>query len=59
MGLIEGLWLLDLLNIVKYNETDVFDSILNISPGNWVALFIFYLVFVISMTFVKSLIENR
>lgn len=34
--ILAGLWLLDILNFVKYNGVDVFDSILNITPKDWV-----------------------
>lgn len=40
MDLIWGIWLLDLLNLVKYNGFDVFDTVLNISSGNWCGIII-------------------
>ncbi len=38
MELISGIWLLDVLNILKYQGVDIFDSIVNISPGTWCLL---------------------
>lgn len=33
--ILSGIWFLDILNLLKYQGVDVFDSILNIDPGVW------------------------
>lgn len=40
MELISGIWLLDVLNILKYNGVDIFDSIVNVNAGTWCVLFV-------------------
>lgn len=33
--ILNGIWILDILNILKYQGVDIFDSILNIEPSVW------------------------
>ncbi|HSQ89562.1 hypothetical protein [Romboutsia sp.] len=48
MNLLFGIWLLDCINLIKYNGVDVFDSILNISSSQWWSIAIpFVLVYII------------
>lgn len=40
MDLIGGIWLLDILNILKYQGVDIFDSVVNVTPGTWCILLV-------------------
>ena len=54
MDLIGGVWLLDILNILKYQGVDIFDSIVNVSPGTWCILLFASIILGIIMGLISS-----
>ena len=54
MDLIGGVWLLDTLNILKYQGVDIFDSIVNVSPGTWCILLFASIILGIIMGLISS-----
>ena len=57
--LFSGIWLLDCINLIKYNGIDVFDSILNVHHVTWVKYWLIYLCVLIVLTAIKILLDSE
>ena len=57
--LFSGIWLLDCINLIKYNGIDVFDSILNVHHVTWVKYWLIYICILIVLTAIKTLLDSK
>lgn len=57
MNIISGIWILDILNLLKYNGVDIFDSILRVDSSTWWALMGIYFVVLIVLGFIKAWLD--
>ena len=54
-----GIWLLDCINLIKYNGIDIFDSILNIHHVTWVKYWLIIICILIVLTAAKTLLDSK
>ena len=57
--LFSGIWLLDCVNLIKYNGIDIFDSILNVHHVTWVKYWLIYVCILIVLTATKTLLDSK
>ena len=57
--LFSGIWLLDCINLIKYNGIDIFDSILNVHHVTWVKYCLIYVCILIVLTAIKTLLDSK
>ncbi len=57
--ILSGIWILDILNLMKYQGVDVFDSILNIEAKAWWIIWGGIFGFAIIYAFAMAWLENR
>lgn len=57
--LFSGIWLLDCINLIKYNGIDIFDSILNVHHVTWVKYWLIYVCILIVLTAIKTLLDSK
>lgn len=57
-NLFTGIWLLDCIDLLKYNGIDIFDSILNIPNDIWVKYWLIYICILIVLTAIKTLLDS-
>ena len=58
-NLFSGIWLLDCINLIKYNGIDVFDSILNVHHVTWVKYWLIYVCILIVSIAIKTLLDSK
>lgn len=59
LNVFSGIWLLDCINLIKYNGIDVFDSILNVHHVTWVKYWLIYICILIILTAIKTLLDSK
>ena len=57
--LFSGIWLLDCVNLIKYNGIDIFDSILNVHHVTWVKYWLIVICIVIVLTAIETLLDSK
>lgn len=57
-NIFSGIWLLDCIDLIKYNGIDIFDSILNIHHVTWVKYWLIYICILIVLTAIKTLLDS-
>ena len=57
--LFSGIWLLDCIDLIKYNGVDVFDSILNIPYSTWGTYWLIIICILIVLTAAKTLLDSK
>ena len=58
-NIFSGIWLLDCIDLIKYNGVDVFDSILNIHHVTWVKYWLIYICILIVAGTIKALSNSK
>ena len=54
-----NIWLLDCINLIKYNGIDIYDSILNIHHVTWVKYWLIYICILIVAGTIKALLNSK
>ena len=54
-----SVWLLDCINLIKYDGIDVFDSILNISSSTWIVYWLIILCGITTFAAIKTILDNK
>ena len=54
-----SIWFLDLINLIKYDGIDVFDSILNISSSTWTVCWLIIICIITIFTAIKTILDNK
>lgn len=54
-----GIWLLDCINLIKYNGVDVFDSILDIPYNTWGIYWLIIILVIIVLATIKTLLDSK
>lgn len=58
LSLVHGVWFLDIINLIKYNGIDIFDSIVNIPTSTWWTYWCIYFIVLGFLYVLKALLDK-